>query len=190
MGLDITAYSHLTLAPTQCKDPDEGRTYDYCYSKKHIRVYFNPHFPHATLDIADLDEACLVETDQSDSYGWRAGSYGGYGIWRSTLALFSFGIDTYERQSRDENWTELAREENREKAFWELINFSDCEGIMGPRTSAKLYWDFWLNRENYVDFVTNKNPYPGWEAKDYIARYDDWMHGFDLARHDGIVDFH
>ena len=32
--------------------------------------------------------------------------------------------------------------ERTDGPFWELINFSDCEGVIGPKTSAKLAGDF------------------------------------------------
>jgi hypothetical protein len=65
------------------------------------------------------------------------------------------------------------------KPFYELINFSDCEGIIGPEVSTKLYNDF-------VKFeVVAKN-----EEEYFYRKYKDWMKAFKVASNKGVVSFH
>src|SRR3972149_5024711 len=63
--------------------------------------------------------------EQADGYytyaeklSFRAGTYSSYNQWRDQLAQLAQG------------------------AFLELINFSDCEGAIGSKTSTKLLKDF------------------------------------------------
>lgn len=63
--------------------------------------------------------------------------------------------------------------------FYELINFSDCEGVIGPTTSQKLAADFKKHRETYA-LECN-----AWA----LEHYDDWTKAFELASNDGMVIF-
>lgn len=62
--------------------------------------------------------------------------------------------------------------------FYELIDFSDFEGFMGPRTSSKLLQDFHECREQArrsgLDMET----------------YDNFVRAFELGANDGAVEFH
>jgi hypothetical protein len=69
-----------------------------------------------------------------NSLRFRAGSYGGYNDWREWLAKES-GHGSCDLVWRGESLAGHTR-------FVELINFSDCEGYIGPVTSAKLWTDF------------------------------------------------
>ena len=68
-----------------------------------------------------------------DSFAFQAGSYMYYSKWRNQLAEMA-GLGSAE-----------AVRTNPEKEglpFVELINFSDCEGVIGPKVAAKLAKDF------------------------------------------------
>src|SRR5437763_1488505 len=134
MGLDITAASKIKwIAATL---PDEGSYGDYFW------VGAQPDEFEAQ---ADGLEPGLYET--ADEIDFRAGSCSGYNEWREQLAQFA-GYP-----ARPANFAEavpgrLPKEHSAGAwattggPFWELINFSDCEGVIGPKTSAKLAQDF------------------------------------------------
>ena len=95
---------------------------------------------------------------------FRAGSYSGYNWWRANLRRLAVGGNT----------------------FGELINFSDCEGFIGPKTSAKLAKDFadWAERaEAFAATLGEESGY-------WLARYREWRRAFEAAARGGVVKFH
>jgi hypothetical protein len=161
MGLDITAYSKLMAT----NDPDA----DYIGSQ-------SPEFAARADGLAEGRYAA------AKTIHFRAGSYSGYNEWREMLA---------ELAGYPKRWHEPGYKAGREMhaqgaweapsgPFWELINFSDCEGYIGPKTSAKLAQDF-------ADFQAKADEVPDdW----FRNRYAEWRKAFELARDDGAVDFH
>ena len=160
MGLDISAYSHV----------------------KKVKGKFDDE-KHTTLCIIDalrqqadgLEEGCY-EVSEYGVERFRAGSYSGYNEWRDWLAHVA-------GKSDKEVWADP----DPTIPFVELINFSDSEGTIGPKTSAKLYEDFvmmWskaLKAASKLDADTSR-----W----YLSRYLRWMDAFELARYEGFVRFH
>jgi len=69
---------------------------------------------------------------------FRAGSYTGYNRWRAVLAKFA-GI-----QDLKAFWIKAGGIENRKgkEPFFELINFSDCEGVISHKECKRLLHDF------------------------------------------------
>lgn len=184
MGLDISAVSDVTIIGL-------ANDYNEDYSNiEYEQEYLNPHFDHAyPVEWQGSTWVKWVETDASESISFRAGSYGGYGLFRSTLAQMVGIGDTYGHTEKEDNIWETI-EQHSDKDFYELINFSDCEGTMVGPVTRKLYQDFINNRDNYVKFVTETKPFPAWEAEYFIGRYDNFTKAFDLARNRGLVSFH
>lgn len=177
MGLDITAYSNLI--PGQ---PGEGfdADGDVLWDDGWVRLYENPDFPGR----ADgLDCSLAYREDEAESMGFRAGGYSGYGNWRNQLAKLAgypeVRVDRYNTGN-----VELRHDHSAWNAesgpFWELINFSDCEGTLGPVVARKLAQDF-------ADFQEQADRHPD----DYFReRYADWRQAFEMARNNGAVCFH
>lgn len=187
MGLDITAYSNIKRS----KDQDE-ENYDL------IRIWKNSNFP----DHCELEEGNWEATPETQSHSFRAGSYSGYNEFRRILAMCTLGVDI------ETVWE--AQDTYINQPFFKLLNFSDCEGTIGPDYSASLFEDFRDNRDRFIrnikqeiDF-TKKTVDPlalepeyttGFDLSDgdieyYIERYDDWTLAFKLAKENGIVQFH
>lgn len=97
-----------------------------------------------------------------DSFEFRAGSYSGYNWWRSDLESLSDG-----------------------DSFMELVDFADSEGVIGSKVSEKLYLDFVNNYDKAKEF-SKKNK----DVECFISKYECWMKAFEMARHNGAVDFH
>jgi hypothetical protein len=159
MGLDINAYRGLKVAPEAELDLD-GYPEDYMHF-----VRINPgliaateaHFPSRT---AGVFSGIFSFTE---AIRFRAGSYSGYNIWRDWLAGIS-GWGTAERC-----WAG----KQTEGPFYELINFSDCEGVIGPIVAAKLAKDF-------EEFADKAGP---------DERYLQWRKAFTMAADGGAVMF-
>lgn len=189
MGLDITAHSNLKFS----EDQDE-ENYDL------IRIWKNGHFP----DHCELEEGNWETTADSHSHSFRAGSYSGYNHFRKILAMCTLGVDIDTVWANEDNYAY--------QPFFNLLNFSDCEGSIGPKYSAELYNDFVDNRDRFIrnlkqeiDFTKEtENPLAlepefilpdVFELSDddiqyYIEKYDDWTLAFELAKDGGVVQFH
>ena len=67
--------------------------------------------------------------------------------------------------------------------FVELINFSDCEGFIGPVASAKLAKDFAAFRDRAQSADSTHGAYD-------FERYCKWQEAFEFAADNGCVQFH
>jgi hypothetical protein len=103
-------------------------------------------------------------------HGFCAGSYSGYNFWRDHLAKFAG------HGSAESVW-----HNSLTGPFCELINFSDCEGFIGPVTSAKLAKDF---RDNLARAEADEHDDGYW-----VSKYRDWLKAFEEAAGGGVVDF-
>ena len=141
--------------------PDES----YEESDDEIQVRENPHFPGRLAGLYDKGVYSLAD---SEEYDFRAGSYGGYNRWREVLDLARKGLPSY--------------------AFEEIIEFSDCEGTIGPSVSLKLRDDF----VRYAEQVKAKvrELVPDDRGEYWIEKYEDWTKAFTLAADGGCVIFH
>ena len=153
MGLDISAYSRLS-------DPRPLGEDDECGANE-TRFYINDAFPGRAGDIKEKTAYQFGE-----SFGFRAGSYSGYNAWRSMLA----------RMVGDDGESETG-------PFVELINFSDCEGVIAGPAAVKLAKDF----ADHDDKAKNGL---GDEHEWFYAKYKEWRKAFDLAADGGAVSFH
>ena len=164
MGLDISAYSRVFdkkyLLLEKLEDERELENHE-------IYLYGNGHFSKHQDGIGEG-----VYSFKGDYFSFGAGSYGTYGEWRRELRSIVNGEmedqDFYSNYHLFEN-----------TPFFELINFSDCEGFIGPKTSKKLY----------NDFAKHENRFKG-EDEYFLDKYEKWKEAFRLASNNGIVDFH
>ena len=122
---------------------------------------------------------------------FRAGSYSGYSNWRRTLSkmigweIEDLWLHVGTLVQRNENLNDVLNESDELKVdipFVELLNFSDCEGFIGPKTSAKLYLDFleWNEKAKVSD------PFKGGY---FYETYKEWTKAFEVASDGGCVIF-
>lgn len=166
MGLDISYAGRIKLAVEindETEEPIIEKLYDdyECVIPQDLIAYTEENFPGRTEGL----KAGAYELDEdSESGGFRAGSYSGYNWWRSQLE-------------------ELRPDED---AFIELIEFSDCEGVIGPIVSRKLAKDFQAHEE----VICAKARILGDESSYWIELYQKWKTAFETAADGGYVDFH
>ena len=178
MGLDISYASKINF---------ESRSYisdDIDMDGIPNGVYLYPN--DSLLDQSEgIQSGEYICEGVQDSF--RAGSYSGYGSWRKTLAkLIGWEIEDLWRHvgtlvQRNENLNDVLNENDRfsvDIPFVELLHFSDCEGFIGPKTSAKLHEDFleW-NEKAKVD--------QGY----FYEIYQEWTKAFEVASDGGCVIF-
>lgn len=177
MGLDITCYSGLAFAL-----PDQGvdALGDPLYDDGFFSLYLNRDFPghHDGLPVQRLNQKRIVCSGYDQRDGFRAGSYGGYGQWREQLAaLAGYAKSTFDGESPSHFYGAC---EAFFGPFHELINFSDCEGTIGPVISAKLALDF-------AAFQARADAHPD---ERFRLLYQQWRRAFDMAAIGGAVQFH
>lgn len=160
MGLDIVACSRIKFI-REVRD-DEELTFDddSIWLGGDDFVERQDGLRHGLYDV------------EGDEFHFRAGSYSGYNNWRSELSLAALEV------APEVVWRDF--ENFRGKPFAELICFSDCEGFIGPKTSAKLLEDF-----KKLDVRKLGGP---WD--EYMCdRFEDWQLAFKLAADNGVVVF-
>ncbi len=125
MGLDITAYSQLK---------DTGRPFDWDVDEE------NAYIPHNHQDFATR----CVECTPGNAFEYEGelhayiGAYSYYGAWRDQLAKLA-GYPPVVGRPRPYSEGAWAATEG---PFWELINFTDCDGVLGTAVCQKLAEDF------------------------------------------------
>ncbi len=175
MGLDITAYRRLKPAPNAKLDAD-GNPLDW---ERHFKPYINDSFPGRAEGI---DRSMVYSVKPDNVMGFRGGSYSGYNEWREWLAeLVGYPV-TAPRGGMGDKPRSHGAWAAHEGPFWEMINFSDCEGVIGPIVAAKLAKDF----AEYDDRAKTKTDGRGW----YYEQYQKWREAFEMAADGGAVDFH
>lgn len=105
---------------------------------------------------------------------FRVGSYSYYGFWRDQLARMT-----------GEHSAEAVWEKSRlgkDGPFYALIDFSDCEGVIGPQTSNRLAqsFDVWLDRAR--EFGAK-------DGRSFMETYEDFRRAFRAAARTGCVEF-
>jgi hypothetical protein len=169
MGLDITALRRARRVSD--KVTEEGY---YCY-------------PNSDF-LAQADGLLAGPYEAEEIVSFRAGSYSRYNLWRDRLSRMALGV------SAETIWGDPERFAGY--PFVELINFADNEGIIGPRTSAKLAEDFegfakWLPVfvGQYLGDLEELNDDLPPDDYDFLATYQRFGAAFKLAADDGLVDF-
>jgi hypothetical protein len=164
MGLDISYYESVENIDRPLRDEE----LDEMIERGTGFEVYTAGFVEQAQPFNDGD---VLKTNRAGA-GFRAGSYSGYGNWRRKLAKLVHGVNV------EHIWenTELYKG----KAFFELLNFSDCEGIIGPVVSNKLLNDF-IEYDQKVQ-----------ETRDeyFIETYDDFYEAFAVASNGGLVRFH
>lgn len=176
MGLDITAYRNAILLPEHERNDD-------CY-EEHVLAFAYGCFPRSFRGLADADVTFefgrggepfvggrCYDVSDSESIGFHGGSYTGYNRLRDALSQTFLGVDAGTVARQPEQYVD--------EPFFELINFADNEGCIGPEAAADLLVDFEAGRQQ-------------WEAEhpDLLGWYDEWITACRLAADNGLIKFH
>lgn len=175
MGLNITAYRNIKEIGCvfdedgEPIDPTTGEEIDYDF-----RAYVNSDFPGRADDV----RGGAVYSSQ-DSTSFRM-SYGGYSHWRNELArVAGFPETELGRLGSVAKRHDAGAWAATEGPFWELILFSDCEGVIGSAVAGKLANDFAQYQEQ-----ADK------EDEHFRNWYAAWREAFEMAAEGGAVSFH
>lgn len=170
MGLDITAFSKLRLVeqPTQQEIED-------C---EVLRVFNMDDFKARAEGLVDGG----YYRTSDDTVDFRAGSYSGYNQWREALAkLAGYPSTRHQDLGRPQYLYAAGAWASESGPFYELINFADNEGIIGPVVAAKLVKDFAEFDERAKTF--DEQPW-------FYDMFKLWRRAFEKAADSGAVEFH
>lgn len=170
MGLDVSYYRKITRVSIPAGVHEE----DYI-DQQYNRGMYCFHYEAAAQAwrsyLDGLPEG--VYTGQFREH-FRAGSYSTYNWWRELLCTVALGKEPKEIWENPEKW--------KDQPFFQLINFSDCEGVIGPITAEKLARDFQENRNRFIAHPLVRQP--------DSELYDAFQTAFAVASGGGCVVFH
>lgn len=170
MGLDLAAYSNVTVLPVDPEREIDG--------ENAIRVFAYAGFERSTRGLADHDvlssDGRMIARREYDitasgSLYWSAGSYIGYGRFRESLAEIAGRPASDYRPDSDGT-----------APFYELVWFADNEGAIGHEAAADLLADFQEYRARYHSEHADSQ---------WADTYDEWIVGLTLAADHGLVHF-
>lgn len=185
MGLDVTAYSEATLLPEHEFRPDE------CFEAGHVRAFAYAQF-HQSMRGLEWDKSLSDYQGNADVFiggreylcggksEWLSIGYGGHRVFRKRLASDLLGV------TAEAIWTDP--DKFRWLPFFELIEFADNEGTIGPEAASDLAIDF-RDFADRADAEWSKPDSTGW-AERLHSLYIQWRQLFDLAAGGGLVNFH
>lgn len=174
MGLDISYYESFTPLPTPPTDEEKNALYDQDYT---LRL-FTRHFPKQAEGLP-LD-GTFIRTHGKSGCFW-AGSYHGYGAFRQALCQLAYNLHIRDFWAND--LVKLGLSTQDSIPFKSILNFSDCEGQIGPVASALLAQDF-------QDYMASAEAAWGGEQKNYLSLYKQFADAFTVAARGGLVHFY
>lgn len=160
MGLDISAYKNLQKEELKGVCNDER--YEYAYQQNWIDFY--THNQPDVFQHYDVDGDYFYSSPNG-RISMRAGSYSGYNIWRGKLSHLA---------------QVLPKDPDGNPPFIELIQYSDCEGVIGTECSTKLAKDFAMYELKAQSFFDDYS----------FQKYKEWREMFEYASENGAVKFH
>jgi len=194
MGLDITAYSNIENRGIPENDFDISEIVD---SADDSFIFYNTGSNSFSVEYKlpdggvrygydkcdDLKPGLYYEGYKTISHSFRAGSYGSYNDFRKNICLSVNGVYPAEIWETPDKW--------RDSPLFDLINFSDCEGRIGPEVSRKLYGEMNENYIKFVKFIVDQySEHGNFHIMEYHKEtYEDFMKCFEIASEDGIVIF-
>jgi hypothetical protein len=172
MGLDIAAYSNLILVAPEVKKA--------LSRVPEISMGDGPRIMKMTKisdrgegsRCLDMDAGDYYGTESTEEFDFRAGSYSGYGLFRRLLSEIFLHSDPAEVWKTPKAY--------KGQPFYELVDFSDCEGVIGPEVSSKLHSDFVEGRAQFFEECEDE-----W----YRQKYDDWTKALSISKENGALIF-
>ena len=161
MGLDIVAFEHARPVIPCDQDQDEH--------DNHIVAWVDENMERS---LRGLENGRCYEVAGAD-IGFRAGSYSGYNKWREALALRALGLPAFTVWNDPSRFVELP--------FFELINFSDGQGTIGPEAASDLATDFSAQRARIAAQPLADPEEEAW----FMHVYDQFQEAFELAASGG-----
>lgn len=185
MGLDISYYSKIKKSYLQSNGDDDNE--DECWDNADFKSD-NHGFIYQLGDLEN--DTFYVKGDNTERGHFSAGGYSSYGQWRNELSKMA-GYDSanevwagFDKALRKIKLHKLNNTEGKMPPFYELIWFSDCEGVICSSISKKLYKDF-------LDFDKKAKKYESIYVhyNSFYIQYENFKKAFKVASENGAVLF-
>ena len=172
MGLDICAYSNIMKQP----EPEVQKVVGKLLASEGEEIL---EVSEVTDRCHDLEEGVYLDTFDTVQHHFRAGSYSGYNGFRNRLAKALLGVEA------SAVWEDPATFEGR--PGYEMIDFSDCEGVISSSVADKLRQDLIENRDVFkahlIEVFGQHLDGIEWD----METYDNFIYAFELASENGVV---
>ena len=172
MGLDICAYSNIMKQP----EPEVQKVVGKLLASLGEEIL---EVSEVTDRCHDLEEGVYLDTFDTVQHHFRAGSYSGYNGFRNRLSKALLGVEA------SAVWEDPATFEGR--PGYEMIDFSDCEGVISSSVADKLRQDLIENRDVFKEHLTEVFGQHLDEIEWDMGVYDNFIYAFELASENGIV---
>lgn len=176
MGLDTSAYRGLSRYSGELNGDKEPVDADVTGT----RLYPNPDFPARAPEIEDG----FYQFDEHQAGIHYA--YSAHSQFRELLAEIAGWSEAPDEGDEDQGYRRFPFRRtvkawrSESGPFWELLNFSDCEGTIGTAACVKLAKDF-------AELQAKADAHPDeW----FRAHYAIWRRNFEFASDRGAVKFH
>ncbi|EOK9227769.1 hypothetical protein QFV42_RS18670 [Escherichia coli] len=176
MGLDITAYSNIKRLDAHLNDDGEAvnNSNGEQVEEYYFHVWKNPSFPGRADELVD---GAIYTYEDCTGHGV---GYGGYYWWRNELAeMAGYPVGEYE-SGHGKEANHFGGVLNSDSGpFYELINFSDCEGFIGTSVATKLLADFKTFHDKAEEI-----------GGLFFEQYKHWQSAMEMASNNGCISFH
>ena len=168
MGLDLSAYREAKIIKEVYYDIGSDcwrNSNDYTVVEYTEEIRANPHFPMRAPSIIDR---ALIEFLPNNGISCYVGSYSSYSSWRYEIAKL------FNNHTKEMYWLDV-----KNAPFNELLNFSDCEGLIMGDYLNKIQQDF----SKY--FTLAESSLSSYDFEQYCKIKEI----FDFAAPNGMVEF-
>jgi hypothetical protein len=168
-GLDVFAYDNLKIVQSPKLDANGDPVGDK-------QILFKPvDFPER---FAGLEKGKVYR--YASVFEFRAGSYSGYTYWRNELAkLAGYKATPFKLAGKVELRYDATVWTLKKGPFWELIDFSDAEGVIGPQSCKRIHADFVQFKD-----AAARHPDPAFRSS-----YDTWFKAVTKCANNGALVF-
>jgi hypothetical protein len=178
MGLHVYAISNIV---TEHTDP-ELFEFQKLMAEEPESLYLNPDFMYHTQDYGSTPgQIEYYQTDDTETADMSCGSYSSYNKFRNLLSLAILGVKAETAWESGDTYVN--------SPLWDIINFSDCEGIIDTTTSSKLLQEFKDSREAFVKYIKADSEIGEMDSEHYIDLYDSFINVFEVASENGFVQY-
>lgn len=168
MGLALIGYSKVIDLGEE-NELDDSSEITGTYEKPII--YISPNTPFFEQWLGSIKPKHNYKVT-GDSHRYDS-SYTSYGNFKNLLALFTTNRTYFEMC---DDLTAF-----KDTPFYEIFDFGDNEGFIGPEVSAELNTDFKQWRDGFKKFIK--------EDFYLLEKYDDLLHVYEKGADNGIVSF-
>jgi hypothetical protein len=117
----------------------------------------------------------------SNDIDFRAGSYSSYNSFRNHLSCALLGVTVSEAWENEETYSD--------HLIWDLLNFSDCEGVIGPTVSDVIHKGLVDNQSKFSSYLRSRSDVGKMDEEYYNQTYANFMDAFAFGKQEGIVIF-